>query len=387
MWRPGLDDPDAQSKDSFLRILQMIASLAESGGAEMLVRNLSLEYAAQGHDCHIVYIADAVSLGASESFERGFKEQMDAAGIGYTMLGAEVRRRPWLGAWRLRQAVRAFRPDILHMHLGWALMFQSLAMLRTPTVYTHHNIVFKFSPRLFRLFDRFVDRYVAICQPCRLLLDRYVRRPIVTIPNGVPADFFANRCRNKLPRDLSILSVGNLTPQKDYPNLIEAARRVSIALAAQGRSVTFRIAGEGPEREALEQQIAAAGLGKTVMLLGARRDVAKLMEEADLLVLASRFEGLPITLIEAAMSGLPAVATDVGGCAEIVSDNETGLLVPPSDPDRLAAAIVAVVSDQKRYSAYAERARERAMRFTIASCADAHLQLYEDCKERNIRAA
>lgn len=383
MCHPGLADSDEQTKDNILRILQMIASLAESGGAEMLVRNLSLEFAAQGHDCHIVYIADAGSLGASESFERGFKEQMDAAGIGYTMLGAEVRRRPWLGAWRLRRAVRAFRPDILHMHLGWALIFQALAVLRMPTVYTHHNIVFKFSPRLFRLFDHFVDRYVAICEPCRLLLDRYVRRPIVTIPNGVPAHFAARRHRDELPRNLSILSVGNLTPQKDYPNLIEAAQRVSRSLAAQGRSVTFRIAGEGPERKELERQIAAAGLVGTVLLLGARRDVPQLMEEADLLVLASQYEGLPITLIEAAMSGLPVVATDVGGCAEIVSDNETGLLVPASDPDRLAAAVLSLLSDGERYSSFARRARERASRFTLASCADAHLRLYDGIKQRH----
>jgi glycosyltransferase involved in cell wall biosynthesis len=358
--------------------MSVIASLAESGGAEMLARNLSLEYARRGHDCCIAYLADAGSLGASRDFEHGFMEQMDAAGIGRTMLGAATRRNPLLGAWRLRRAIRTFRPDVLHVHLGWGLLFGVLGLVRVPTIYTHHNIVIKFDPRLFRLFDQMVSRYVAICRPCHALLARHVSRPIVDIANGVPADRFEARLRTRIPHDLSVLSVGNLTAQKDYPTLLAAARRVSAHFLDQGRRIVFRIAGEGSERPALEAAIAAAGLGGVVELLGARRDVSGLMAEADLMVQCSRFEGLPIALIEAAMSALPAVATDVGGCAEVVVHGETGLLVPPGDGQALAAAILDALAGDARYAAMSYAAQRRAERFTLAECADAHLRLYEE---------
>ena len=361
-----------------MRVMHVIASLAESGGAEMLVRNLSLEYARRGHQCHIAYLADAATLNASADYERGFMDQMDAAGIGYTLLGAGVRRNPLLGAWRLRRAVRRFRPDVLHVHLGWALLFQALGVVRVPTVYTHHNIVFKFSPRLFRLFDRFVGRYVAICEACRKLLAAHVRRPIALIFNGVPGDFADAGPRRGPDRDVSVLSVGNLTPQKDYPTLVAAARIGADALTADGRRATFRIAGEGAERSAIASAIAEAGLAGTVELLGARRDVPRLMAEADLLILSSRHEGLPITLIEAAMSALPAVATDVGGCREVVLDGATGLLAPPGDPRAIADAALAILTDPARRAAMSEWARERGLAFTLSACADAHLALYRE---------
>ena len=374
----GWNRGDAGTGDRTLRIMSVIASLAESGGAEMLARNLSLDYARRGHDCHIAYLADARSLGASRDFEQGFIEQIDAAGIGRTMLGAATRRNPLLGAWRLRRAIRAFRPDVLHVHLGWGLLFGGLGLVRVPTVYTHHNIVIKFDTRLFRLFDRLVSRYVAICRPCHALLARHVSRPIVDIANGVPTDRFDSRPRERVPHDLSVLSVGNLTPQKDYPTLLAAAGQLSAHFGSQGRRIVFRIAGEGAERPALEAAIAAAGLGGVVELLGARRDVPALMAEADLMVQCSRFEGLPIALIEAAMSALPAVATDVGGCAEVIADGETGLLVPPGDAEALATAILQALGDDTRYAAMSRATQRHARRFTLTECADAYLRLYEE---------
>lgn len=361
-----------------MRIMSVIASLAESGGAEMLARNLSLAYASRGHDCHIVYLADAASLGASHDFERGFIEQMDAAGIGYTMLGAATRRNPLLGAWRLKRTVRRFRPDVLHIHLGWGLIFQALGVILVPSIYTHHNIVLKFSPKLFRLFDLLVSHYVAICAPCHALLARYVSRPIADIANGVPSDRFGGMPRTQVPRDLSVLSVGNLTLQKDYPTLIAAAGQVHSHFAAQGRHIVFRIAGEGPERAALEALIAAAGLVGVVELLGARRDIPRLMAEASLMVQCSRFEGLPIALIEAAMSALPAVATDVGGCGEVVIDGETGLLVPAKETEALAHAIIEILTHDERYAQMSNAAKHQAERYTLNQCVDAHLRLYEE---------
>jgi len=369
---PGLSD-----RIPALRIMMMISSLAVSGGAEMLVRNLAAEYARRGHRCHIVYISDAAGLNASADYERGFKVAMDAAGVGYTELGHACRRNPLLGGWRLRRAVRRFRPDIIHMHLGYGLLFQAVGLIRSPTIYTNHNTIFRFSPKLFPIFDRFVDQYVAICRACEVLLAKHVTKPITLIYNGVPADFSNAEIRQRPSEDINILSVGDLTPQKDYPTLIDAAARLVTLFRAQARRITFSIAGSGSERHALEALLRDRGLEGDVHLLGTRRDVAALMAKADLLVLASRYEGLPITLIEAAMSALPAVATDVGGSGEVVEDGQTGLLVPVGSSKAIAEAVVALLSDAKHYAACSAAAKARSRQFTLDSCAAAHLALYK----------
>ena len=363
----------------------MIASMAESGGAEMLVRNLARDFARRGHVCHIVYISDAARLNASRDYEQAFKLQMDEAGITYTELGHACRRNVLLGGWRLRRAIRRFKPDIVHTHLGYGLLFQVAGLVGAPTVYTHHNIIFRFSPKLFAIFDRFVNRYVAICGACERLLAQHVGQPVVLIYNGVPADFSRAPARRRLGRDVKLLSVGDLTPQKDYPTLIAAAPRIVAAFAAQGRSVTFEIAGGGAERPALEQAIWARGLEDVVRLLGVRRDVPALMADADLIVLASLHEGLPISLIEAAMSALPAVATAVGGNDDIVLDGLTGVLIPPGSPDRLADAVIELLADADRYAGYSAAARDHGSKFTLERCADAHLALYADVLAKRAR--
>jgi len=370
-----------------MRILSVIASLAESGGAEMLVCNLTLEFTSRGHVCHVVYIADARSLGASEAFERAFKEQLSAAGITFEALGADCRKNPLKGGLRLRRIARRFRPDIIHHHLAWGLLFQQFGLIGSPTVYTHHNIRLKFPPWTFRLFDRFVDRYVAICDACARLLKPHVGRPIALIPNGVPRSFARAEPRATLPRDVEVLSVGTLRTEKHYENLIGAAARLVPLFRDGGRRIRFSIAGEGTERSALEQEIAARGMNGHVELLGTRSDIASLMGAADLLVLSSRSEGLPITLIEATMSSLPIVTTDVGGCADVVEDGQSGYVVPPERSDLLADAIGRILADEARYVAFSARAQEVGEGFTLHACADAHLRLYEDVLAERRRPA
>jgi glycosyltransferase involved in cell wall biosynthesis len=102
------------------------------------------------------------------------------------------------------------------------------------------------------------------------------------------------------------------------------------------------------------------------------------MAESDLLANSSIYEGFPIALIEAAMSSLPVVASDVGGNGEIVMDGESGRLVPPQRPELLADAIVELLADAGRYAAFSARARAVSERFTVERCADEHLRLYNE---------
>jgi len=361
--------------------MSILASPA-AGGAEMLVRNLSAEFVARGQAGHITFMSDAAGVGNPAGFEQEFLAGLGREGVSHELMGGSAFRNLIAGARALRRSVRAYRPDLLHIHLARGLMCRSLSGLRVPTVYTHHNVTTNFPPPLFRWFDRYVDHYVAIGEACRRLLEKHVRRPITSIPNGVPASFSQVGPRTQVKGDPFVLAVGNLNPKKDYPTLVEAAAETVQRLEAEGRSVRFAIAGEGPERGKIESLIEARGLAGRFELIGARPDVAELMAEADLLVNSSAHEGLPITLIEAAMSGLPAIASDVGGNAEVVRDGQSGFVVPPGRPDRLADRIVQLLSDPALHRRFSEGAIGHSRRFTIAACAEAHLMLYEDVLAR-----
>ncbi len=167
------------------------------------------------------------------------------------------------------------------------------------------------------------------------------------------------------------LTVARLHPQKGLDDLIDA-----VAYGSFGEDVRFVIAGDGPSRPMLEERIRDARLGGRVVLLGERRDVARLLSRASLFVLPSRFEGLPTAIIEAMAAGRAVVATSVGGNAEVVADGDTGWLVPPARPATLALAIRAALNED--LIAAGTRARDAAeRRFSAGAMAGSFAGLYD----------
>lgn len=345
----------------------------------MLVRNLSAEFTKRGHECHILFMSGARGVGNPEGFEREFLAGLDADRIGYEIMGQDGFPSLFGSTLHLRRTVRAFRPDVLHIHLARGLLCRALSGLHIPTVYTHHNVTANFPTALFKLFDRSIDRYVSIGTACEAFLRRHVGRPITRIPNGVSEAFASGAVRAKVARDPLVLAVGNLSPQKDYVTFIEAAALAAPRFSAEGRDISFAVAGEGAERGRLQQLIEKRGLEARFQLLGARNDVSALMGKADILVNSSVHEGLPITLIEAAMSALPVVATDVGGNSEVIVDGVNGRLVGPQDPAGLAQGIADLLAgDDDAYARLSRAALAHSRKFTLSACADAHLAMYEE---------
>jgi hypothetical protein len=134
-----------------------------------------------------------------------------------------------------------------------------------------------------------------------------------------------------------ILTVARLDKQKGLNYLLEAAALIPEAM--------FVLAGEGPERPALEAHTRALSLNNRVVFLGYRADIDDLLASCDLFVLPSLFEGLPLSVLEAMAAGKPVVATAIGGTDETIIHGETGLLVPPADPFALAGAIRTALAD------------------------------------------
>lgn len=190
----------------------------------------------------------------------------------------------------------------------------------------------------------------------------------IAIPDKVMAYDFSTR----FPGKKIIYSAGRLSEQKGFTYLIEAA-----AIIKESRNdLIFAISGEGKLEQELKKQVAAAGLEKSFIFLGFSADIYPFLKGCDLFVLASLFEGMPNVVMEAMAMQKPVVATDVNGARELMVDGRTGIIIPPKNPQELAAVIVRVIDNPSMMAAFSREGYERVSReFTMSAMTD-HLERY-----------
>lgn len=202
----------------------------------------------------------------------------------------------------------------------------------------------------------------------------------VVVANGVEAPE-VTESRADLRRELGIgssavltLLVAALRPEKQVPDFVRAVRS---ARATQPELVGM-IVGDGVERAAVERAIDG---DEGVRLLGQRDDVAKLLKASDVFALSSAYEAVPMSILEAMASGLPVLATDVGGIPDLVADRKTGLLVPPADPAAMARQLAVLAADPalRRSLGEAGRARQQE-RWSARSMIDGYASLFDGLK-------
>lgn len=312
-----------------------------------------------------------------------------AAASGVRFIPLRHLRRP-ISPWRdlaglveLVRLLRRERPDIVHTNSSKAGILGRFAgvLAGVPIrIFTVHGWAFTAHSGLAALAYRWADRAVEPATAVTICVSETDRTAglaagtcradrTVVIPNAVDVKG-ATRAEPVRARPL-IVAVGRLKAPKDFTTLV-------LALGAlPAGSFEAVIVGEGPDRPGVEEQLRALGLGNQVRLAGERRDVAALLADADLFVLSSRSEGLPVSVLEAMAAGLPVVASRVGGVPELVSDGETGVLVEPGNARELAAALKRVVADPALRQRLGAAGRARAERaFDLDPFRRAHLALY-----------
>jgi glycosyltransferase involved in cell wall biosynthesis len=357
-----------------VRILHLISS-PSAGGAEVYVKDLAKEMVRLGHQLFIGFVNRSGDIGRDEEYESRFFRELELAGIPYFVVGYECRRNPLLGAVRVRRFCAAHGIEIYHSHLHYALAFG--ALLRVPHVHTHHNIIPDAWPPMYKLFNLLVDTYIGISVICAEALSNFGGRPVTVIFNAVDASKLKQAQLPDSPaaRRLECISVGRIQEQKNFALLVEA---IALLPAEIRDSLHVSIAGEGPPADvsALKLSIRRAGLDETITLLGNRDDVPDLLARSQLFLLSSAWEGLPISLLEASVTGLPFIATDVGGCREIAAKCRNGIIVSPGDPRTMASAIEKLVLDRGMLRELAQNARTNSAHFGIQRAAEEHLGLY-----------
>jgi glycosyltransferase involved in cell wall biosynthesis len=359
-----------------LRILQIISALA-GGGAEIFVRDLALSLTQSGHQVAIAYISSAIEQGNSIEIEQDFKSKLAQGGVQIFEIGHKCRRNPLSGAWHLRKIVSAFNPDVVHAHLASALMFLSLTPGRVPIVYTHHNIVIKFGRLMSRWFDRNIDHYIAICSACESVLKTRTNKPMTMIRNGISRRRVAEPSLQRGEMPFRVITVGRISEQKNYISLLAIAKLVKSKAYATPDKLLFQVCGDGAGLEDLRQLANELAVDDIVQFLGGRSDVPELMAQADLLLMTSLWEGLPITLIEAIHAGIPVISTDVGGCSEVVLHGQTGYLFAPNDNVTAAEHLCELWRDREKRLAMGLAAKTLATEFDMDTVCSKHVQVYQ----------
>ncbi len=375
-----------------MRVVQIVTRLV-AGGAQRIVLETACEMARRGCESEIW-------CGPQEGSEGSLAEEARARAIRLHRIRSLVKEisplRDLRAIHEISSRLRERRPDLIHTHSSKAGILGRIAAGRAgvgAVVHTVHG--WGWSPEtpatlrgLFvaaeRLAARRCRRIVAVSRAARDEGGRLgigERESYTVIPPGIDMGRFADLARIReegraLRRSLGIPvdafvagSVGRLSPQKDPAMMLEAAIRAP--------GIHWILVGDGPLRGALEEEIRQAGIASRFHLTGYQPDPAAYLGALDLYVLTSRWEGLPLALIEARAAALPIVAAEVGGVLEVLAPPPAGLSFPAGDLAALVARIRTIAQDPAGVRAAAEEARGEALeRYSLRTMLTATAGLY-----------
>lgn len=328
------------------------------------------------------------------------RDQIEPADVACLALGKK-RGKDLLCYFRLWRAFRNLKPDLVHTYNIGAVDAAPIAKLAGVRRVVHAERGRDAADPLgessrYRLLRRwllpFIDRYVAVSNDLQTWLIDKVGIPasrVVCIPNGIDTKPFVEAAGSRDTRPLlgsfappgTILigTVGRLDAVKDHGGLITAFRCLCEALPQECKRLRLVLVGDGSQRAALESQVLHEELSTQVRLVGNRKDVAEILAELDIFALSSIAEGMPGVVLEAMASGLPVVATDVGGVKEVVAAGVTGTLVAASDPKSLAVALTHYVIDESLRRRHGTAGRECVMtKFRLQTMLGAYVNLYDE---------
>ncbi|WP_326539092.1 TIGR03088 family PEP-CTERM/XrtA system glycosyltransferase [Pseudorhodoferax sp.] len=360
----------------------------DTGGLENGVVNLINHMPADAYR-HVVLALTEVT---------DFKQRVQRPDVEFIAL----HKPPGHGFWQLPRLFRIFRklrPAIVHSRNLAALETQVAAWAAGVPVRVHgehgrdvedmdgSNRTYQ---RVRRFYKPFVQHYIALSRDLADYLRERIGVPAARmsqIYNGVDTARFApavdgataiEGCPFDPAQHLLFGTVGRMQTVKDQPMLAQAfVQALQLAPALRSR-LRLVLVGDGPLRAQVQQILQQAGVADLAWLPGERRDVPAIMRGLHGFVLPSRAEGISNTILEAMASGLPVLATRVGGNADLVADGETGLIVPPADPAAMAQALVQLASEPQRARAMGEAGRRRVLeRFSLQAMVRSYQTIYD----------
>ncbi|MCI3203697.1 MULTISPECIES: glycosyltransferase [Pandoraea] len=355
-----------------MKIVLFVTGL-QLGGAETQVADLARGFLARGHDVTLISVTGPCTIALPQS-PRFTLVELKAGKSPGALLGAMFRFVAYLREWQ---------PDVVHAHMVHANLMARVArwFVRMPVLVSSahsRNEGGRARMLAYRLTDRWTDLTTNVSDDAVAAFVAQGAAPaerIVSVPNGIDTrryrpdaqvrshwrEMLLGQKQTDVDVDANaatpiVFAAGRIAEAKDYPTLVKAFERV-LDLMPQARLL---IAGDGPSRASVQTLIDTRGLARSVSLLGRRNDVAQLMCAADVYVMSSAWEGLPLVIGEAMATCLPVVSTDCGGVRELLGDIQDNTLVPIGDASALGNALIRHLShtvDESRAIGTANRER------------------------------
>jgi glycosyltransferase involved in cell wall biosynthesis len=362
-----------------MKILHLISS-GGMYGAEAVILNLSHTLNESSHQSVVGVFANSTNLNM-EFYDRASGEGIETQLI---PCAGQIDRSAIA---TLREMAVSMGADIVHAHgfkadvYAWlALRSKGIPLVSTCHTWYDHDA----KVTLYGKLDRFVlRRYAAVVSVSNAVTEKLLRagvrlEKVHMIGNGIDMRPFegGNLLLRERSRNEGVPTVGvvaRLSHEKGIDLFLRVAERVRKEIPA----AKFMVVGDGPERERLKSLMEELGLRDHVSLAGRREDMPSVYASFDLLVSASRHEGLPMAILEGMASGLPCVATAVGDVPKIIQDGECGFLVASGDIESLSARVIALLRDPALRRQLGEAAQRRVEEeFSAQRMATNYLNVY-----------
>lgn len=352
-----------------MKIVQVMPDFGLAG-AETMVENLSCGLAAEGCDVLVISFFD---------LHTAITERIENRGIKIKYLGKKRGFDPSIIS-KMRKIMKAYQPDVIHTH-RYVLPYAFLASMgfKAKRVHTVHNVAQKEQTKVGKNINRVLFRYFNVVP---VALSKEIQRTIQEVyglpDNRIPVVFNGidlSRCIVKesyARKDtFTVLHIGRFMDVKNHELLLRSFARFK----GQHSDARLQLLGDGELKENMMQLAGQLNITDAVEFAGLQSNVYPWLHNADVFILPSKFEGMPMTLIEAMGTGLPIIASNVGGIPDMLSSQKEALLIEPKE-EKIIEALEMVYSDAKKREYWGRNALQRSSLFSSQAMARKYLQLY-----------
>lgn len=352
-----------------LKIIHVIQSLVIHGAEKMLV-DMALYQKKAGHD--ITVVSQYARWGNM------YEEMLERAGIRVVYFGKPVGFNLRHMA-ELTKFIKKEEPDVVHTHLHAAIYLipYYICNKKCAKIHTVHSVATYEFGMVHRMMQRFAYAFlgevpVSICKSVQETMKREyksLKNPPIIYNSIVRSEFDLPRSEHK---NFVLINVASHTDVKNQSLLLNAFAKA----VTKNNNIRLRLVGDGPNRRKLENQADDLGIKEFVEFLGIRHDVPHLLSKSDVFILSSDTEGLPLSILEALAAGLPIISTDVSGSKDIITDSESGFIVPVGNCDEMAEKILLLAENKELTSRISQYNKEYSKEFDFDVMNRKYIDLY-----------
>ena len=355
-----------------MRIIQIMPDFGLAG-AEIMCENLTVELTKAGHDVTVISMYD---------YHSAITERLEKLGIQiiylHKKLGMDISMIS-----KMRKIFKEINPDVIHTHRNcpqYAVPAAIMAGVKC-RVHTVHNIADKENGKLARIANKFFFKYchvipVALSELIKdTILCEYRMRSdeIPIIFNGIDLSKCIIKNDYAIDDSFKILHIGRFSEQKNHIGLLKAFEQ----FYKNHPNSELWLIGDGEKKNEIEEYVKKSELSSSVKFIGLQNEVYAYLHDADIFTLPSNYEGIPMTLIEAMGTGVPIVATAVGGVPDMLTDGEDSLIVE-NDIEQIAKAFEVYYLNDKLRVEHGSKVRERAEAFSVETMTYRYMMIYKN---------